>query len=89
MSSFDMNNYAAASGSADSMYVVLHTEINGIFIVSDYYSHPADMTEQQWSIVIRDNGLLCGHNIATSKVNESDTASTVATAIERVEYPGK
>lgn len=28
-----MNNYAAASGSADSMYVVLHTEINGIFIV--------------------------------------------------------
>lgn len=47
------------------------------------------MTEQQWSIVIRDNGLLCGHNIATSKVNESDTASTVATAIERVEYPGK
>lgn len=47
------------------------------------------MTELQWSIVIRDNGLLCGHSIATSEVNESDTTSTVAKTIERVEYPGK
>ena len=47
------------------------------------------MTEQQWGIVIRDNALLCGHNIATSEMNEGNTTSTIATGIERVGYPGK
>ncbi|EED21115.1 conserved hypothetical protein [Talaromyces stipitatus ATCC 10500] len=50
-------------------------------------THPADMSEQQWGIVIRDNALLCGHSIVTGEVNTDGSASTVAVSIERAEYP--
>ncbi|KAK2803509.1 hypothetical protein FQN50_006944 [Emmonsiellopsis sp. PD_5] len=49
--------------------------------------HPADMTEQQWDIVIRDSTLLCGHRLTTTEVQDDDTTQTAVTAIERVEYP--
>jgi hypothetical protein len=47
------------------------------------------MTEQQWSIVIRDSALLCGHRLTTCQVDGNDSKQTAVTAIERVEYPGK
>ncbi|KAK2782960.1 hypothetical protein FQN52_000512 [Onygenales sp. PD_12] len=49
--------------------------------------HPADMTEQQWGVVMRDSALLCGHRLTTTEVQDNDTTQTAVTAIERVEYP--
>ena len=50
------------------------------------YSHPADMTEKDWNIVIRNNALLCGHRVKARKDPLSLTVSPVA--LEIAPYPG-